>query len=214
MTIDDGRVALGTTEVPGILESIEVRGQLLLQRLRSSGRSGSAKVPRGWDDADVMVRMTLATGELSCWDLLRAVSALFTASDKQGKPLIYTLVNRHVNARNIDQVLFTELSSSDTNRDDTVSVTLSFIEWRPKVVKRERTASAQAKADSAGLAALAATVPVIAAAIATGTLGQTDVDAIIKGGLETAGLSKSGRVKSTAADAGKVEDSDTPWSDG
>jgi hypothetical protein len=80
----------------------------------------------------------LPTDTTSCYDKLTAIERAFKSGDKAARPLVYTLVNRHAQARGVTRVLFAELTSSDSNADDTITAMLNFTEWRPGVVRRER----------------------------------------------------------------------------
>lgn len=156
VTADDGRLALDDLELPGIVERIEVTGELRTDSIRVASRSGATKLPRGWADAQLTVSVRLPTDTTSCYDKLAAFERAFKRSGDDARPLIYSLVNRHAQARGVTRVLFSELTSSDSNVDDTIVAQLAFVEWRPGVVRRERSVDAVLAARLRAVAAFGA----------------------------------------------------------
>lgn len=164
LTWEHGDVRLGDTRVDGELSYLSVRGEVEFDEAQEDGLSGTKKTAMGWKDADISLTMVLTTDdEATCYDRLREIDALFRGGDEGKKPQVYTVTNAHVRARGIDQVVFTGLNSNETNRDDTLRVTMAFVEYEPAVVKtetREAASDAAAETPSTNTAADAETLQI------------------------------------------------------
>lgn len=138
LTWEHGEVRLGSARVDGELSYLSVRGEVEFDEAQEDGLSGTKKTAMGWKDADISISMVLTTDDAAtCYDRLREIDALFRGGDEGKKPQVYTVTNAHVRARAIDQVVFKGLSSSETNNDDMLRVTMNFVEYEPAVVKTE-----------------------------------------------------------------------------
>jgi len=138
LTWEHGEVRLGGARVDGELNYLSVRGEVEFDEAREDGLSGTKKTAMGWMDADISISIVLTTDDdATCYDRLREIDALFRGGDEGKKPQVYTVTNAHVRARGVDQVVFKGLSSNETNRDDTLRVTMDFVEYEPAVVKTE-----------------------------------------------------------------------------
>ncbi|WP_320175796.1 hypothetical protein [Maridesulfovibrio sp.] len=147
LTFDDGKVSLGGTELDGVLQQMSVRGAVRFDKAEQDGMSGKVKVPMGWEDADITLTLLLKTDDnADCYDRLDDLDALFKGQDSGGNPKILNVLNRHCQARHINQVVFAALDSQESTRDDAILATLSFSEHRPAVVTTEERVIASGKA--------------------------------------------------------------------
>eukprot|EP00828_Plagiopyla_frontata_P043835 TRINITY_DN6983_c0_g1_i2.p1 TRINITY_DN6983_c0_g1~~TRINITY_DN6983_c0_g1_i2.p1 ORF type:complete len:167 (+),score=43.12 TRINITY_DN6983_c0_g1_i2:196-696(+) len=147
LTFDDGKVTLGSSELDGLLQQMTVRGAVRFDKAEQDGMSGKTKTPMGWDDADISLTLLLETDEQSdCYERLDDLDALFKGQDNGGNPKILTVLNRHCQARHINQVVFSGLDSQESNRDDAILATLAFTEHRPATVAQEERVVASGKA--------------------------------------------------------------------
>lgn len=145
LSFENGIVKLADTALPGILRRISVQGAVKFDTAEPDGCSGKVRTPMGWDDSEVAITMDLLSDiqmapyeeNESCYDKLEALDKIFKGSDNGANPKIYTLLNSHSLARGVDQVVFSSLSSRETDRDDVVQVQLRFAEHRPYSVTRE-----------------------------------------------------------------------------
>jgi hypothetical protein len=162
LIFDDGLVKLGDEEVPGILKSLAVRGSVRFDEAERDGLSGKVKTPMGWEDADVCLVVELLTDENSdCYDKLSDLNALFVGADNGGNPKVYDVVNRHLQARGLERVVFAGLESMESDRDDVMFCAMSFTEHTPVMVEAERrvVASQKAMGEGSPLAALSEAAP-------------------------------------------------------
>ncbi|KAF1073426.1 hypothetical protein [Halodesulfovibrio sp. MK-HDV] len=134
ITFEHGELKLGDTLVLGVLSRLSVDGKVRFDEAEQDGLSGKVKVPMGWDDAAVSVTMELLTdAESTCYDKLTSLSRLYKGHDSGGNPMVYRTTNAHLAARNIDEIVFDGLNSSENNQSDSIIVSLRFVEHNPPI---------------------------------------------------------------------------------
>ena len=139
LIFEDGEVRLGDFVVPGILRSQTVRGAVRFDDVKQEGHSGTTKKAMGWDDADISLSLDLVTDEtMDCYARLESINAVFRRYDKHADPMVYTVVNRHLRARGVDQVVFAGLESTESDKEDVIACTLHFVEHNPPIVAVEK----------------------------------------------------------------------------
>ena len=148
LTFEDGIVRLDDQDAPGILKALSVRGQIKYDETNMDGKSGSARIPAGWEDADITVTMDLLTDDSSnCYSKLKRLDTIFKGAVSSQKtdhgqtvtrpPKVYTVVNQHINARGVRKVTFSGLASSETDDDDTIQANLTFTEANNPAIAAE-----------------------------------------------------------------------------
>lgn len=146
LTWDDGAVKLGGDLLPGVFIDQMINGAVRFDQSEKDAQSGKRKVPMGFEDADIQITMDLLCDESGdCYSKLVKINKIFRA-DNNANPKVYEVVNRHCNARGINNVLFSGLASFESDSDDVITVTLSFVEHMPPVAKRETQQAAANKA--------------------------------------------------------------------
>lgn len=144
ITFEDGIISLGGEQVPGILRSLSVSGQVRFDEQKVDGASGKKKTPKGYEDCDISASLYLCTDDESdCYEKLESLSQMFRKTDDKANPQIYEISSRHLFARGIRQVVFSKLQTAENDKSDEITATLGFVEHNPPVVKMEK---AQAKA--------------------------------------------------------------------
>jgi len=156
LTIEHGEVRLNNRIVPGILKSLDVRGSVMFDKAEKDSQSGKVKTPLGWEDADVSLVMQLVSDNhlkptkppstLSCYEKLAELNGIFRDTDKSKDPKVYEVVNAHITARGIERVVFSGLNSSETNENDIMLATLSFVEHLPVIIRKENQVASSDKA--------------------------------------------------------------------
>lgn len=143
LTFADGVVTLGGADLPGILRDLSVGCEVRFDEAEQDFRSGSTRTPMGWEDGDVALTLELLTNdESTCYRKLKSLNAVFKAYDSSGNPKVYDVASAHLTARGVRQVVFSGLSSSETDLDDVILCRLAFREYRPAIVEVESRASA------------------------------------------------------------------------
>jgi hypothetical protein len=96
------------------------------------GRSGKVKIVQGWDDAALLISMSLiddpGAGKTR-WDYLKQVTAAFKKVAGNGKPEIYALSHPMINAWGTKRLLFTSLESTESRTRRKITVALEFAEY-------------------------------------------------------------------------------------
>ena len=139
LTWEDGVVKIDGQELPGLLIDLSVDCRVRFDEQDVDAQSGKKRTPMGWEDAEVGLALCLTTeadGD-DCYDKLTAINSIFRSHDAQANPKIFNVDNRHLLARGVNELIFSGLSSTETEDDDTIVASLSFVENNPPVVKTE-----------------------------------------------------------------------------
>jgi hypothetical protein len=143
LSFEHGEIRLAGVLLPGVLKNLSVRGQVRFDEAERDGLSGTARIPMGWEDSDIVATVELLSDEESnCYDKLVELDANFKGTDNGANPAIYTVANEHLAARNIDRVIFNGFESQETDEDDVILAILSFVEHIPVITKTEERAIA------------------------------------------------------------------------
>jgi hypothetical protein len=149
LSFEHGIVTLGETTVPGILKSQSIKGSVRFDEAEQDGLSGKTKIPMGFEDSDINLVVELLTDtDSDCYEKLSALNSLFKTIDEQNNPVIYKVLNPHIAARGIRQVVFSGLESSESDENDIILANISFTEHEPAVLKVEKRGSALTPEDT------------------------------------------------------------------
>jgi hypothetical protein len=148
---DEGIVKIGSPPevLPGIVESVKISGALLIEDAEVQGRSGKVKVVQGWNDADLLITLSLlddpGAGKTR-WDSLKQIAQVFKKVSGNGKPEVYTLGHPMTGAWGTKQLLFSSLESTEFRNRRKISVSLEFVEYdSPAGIIQDRQAAAKKK---------------------------------------------------------------------
>jgi len=131
---DEGILKIGSPPeiLPGIVESIKISDSLLLENKEVQGRSGKVKIVQGWDDAALLISMSIiddpGAGKTR-WDFLKQITAAFKKVKDNGKPEQYILSHPMINAWGTKKLLFTSLESTESRTRRMITVALEFEEY-------------------------------------------------------------------------------------
>lgn len=138
LVFEDGELYLDGERIDGILTRSNVSQDVRYDEAEQDGLSGKVKTPMGWEDAVIRFDLDLTSdGSATCYDRLERINGIFRGADNGVNPKIYTVMNRHLRARGIDQVVFSSLSSDEDDKEDVIAVSLSFKEHRPAITAVE-----------------------------------------------------------------------------
>jgi len=139
LTFEDGVLRLGDEAIPGVFANSNITCDVKFDEAQSDQLSGKKKTPMGWEDAEIDFDFVLLSDDDGdCYDKLARVNALFKGYGSTASPKIFDILNRHIQARGIERVVFKTLASRETNRDDTIVVSLHFVEHTPPIVQAEQ----------------------------------------------------------------------------
>jgi hypothetical protein len=132
--------------LPGILDSIEAGGELLVDNAETEGKSGSVKIISGWSDADLTVTLLLVdiprvTNEtvmpnVTRFDCLKEIVNVFKQM-KDGKPRVYTVHHPHIAAWGLREFIFSGLKSSESRGKRIITCSLEFDEFDSVIGKSQ-----------------------------------------------------------------------------
>ncbi len=139
VTFEDGIITLGGKELPGIMTDIRVSGSVRFDEQKLDGQSGKNKTPQGYEDCEISASLDLLTdSESTCYEKLEELNAIFRNIDDKANPVVCTAASRHLQARGIRQIVFSRLDSVESDADDYVRVSVSFVEHNPPIVRTEK----------------------------------------------------------------------------
>jgi hypothetical protein len=134
-----GIISLNGVDMPGIMKSQAIKGSVRFDSAEPDGHSGTVRTPLGWEDSDITLVVELISGEQttpytgseSCYEKLARINRIFKGKDNGTNPNVYEVENPHANARDIHQVVFSGLQSTETDQDDVIQVNINFVEHLP-----------------------------------------------------------------------------------
>ena len=184
VTWEDGLIKIDGDTLPGLLVEQSIDGAVRFDEQKPDGASGSKRTPQGWENGNVNLTLILLTdAESDCYEKLEIITKLFKGHDSKANPKVLSVTNRHLMAWGISELIFSGLSSYESDEDDTIYATLVFTENNPPIVKTEKQV-----AKSAGEAAKKAKAPAIDPTSAATTQGQAASDKVIDINLNLRGL--------------------------
>ena len=138
---EDGILKMGTKTFPGIVIDVQVDGELVVDSKRRPNRSGTSKQPKGYNDMEVKIRITLPrfdTGNDPHQDAKTIINVFF-GLDKKRRPAIHRIHNKACRAVGIRRVIFADFSLRDAmGRSDSLQLTLTPTQYRPIPKLRKR----------------------------------------------------------------------------
>lgn len=138
ITNDHGLIKLDDKIIPGVYQSMTVNNSIKIDEVDIKGASGTSKQPQGYNDAKITLTLKLQTDkQTDCYEKAEKLVAIFQNTDSNAKPYIYNVINRLTTAWGIDEVIFDDLKTKDSNKDNTILAELHFIEYKPVVVEKE-----------------------------------------------------------------------------
>ena len=142
LTWEDGLIKIDGQALPGLLVDQTVDGKVRFDEQKADGASGKKRTPLGWEDTEVSLTLALTTDEgedgQDCYEKLEIINNIFRGHDAKANPKVYEVDNRHLQARGVGKLIFSGLSSNETDQDDMITAGLSFVEHNPPVVKTEK----------------------------------------------------------------------------
>lgn len=139
---DGSEVSIDGVVLPGIFKSIEVTTAAQIEEQEVEGSSAKPKQAIGYEDGKVNLELKLMDEEgYSKENKLQIIQNFFRQSG-QNIPAVHTIINKHTALRNINQVLFKNLSTKETDANDMIVATLEFWEYIPMTISITKAASA------------------------------------------------------------------------
>ena len=138
ITDDFGEVRISGVALPGLLESLEISGEVEVDEIEVPGVSGTKKQPQGYNDAHLTLKLlTLTDDRSTCYEKAKQIIRIFKSTDLQAKPLVHRIVNKHAAMWGVEEVILNHLKTREGNQDDTMVVEIDMIEYEPTLVLKE-----------------------------------------------------------------------------
>jgi hypothetical protein len=145
--VDDSSIKVSGVVLPGLIKSIEVKHDALVEEQEVQGSSAKAKQATGYEDAKVTIELILEDGpKLTKKQKLEKIQNLFLKSG-QKKPIVHEIINEHTATRKIKKVIFKSLGTKEENKKEQLTVNLEF--WTYNTMKITATKSSGKKSSSA-----------------------------------------------------------------
>lgn len=139
LEIENDIIKLDNKVLPGIIQSIKVNQELMIDETDIPGKSGRGKQIKGFSDAVISISILLIDlkedGRItkSKYEQLKTIEEAFKKIDSKGNVTVYSIVNRHTSSRNVKKCLFRKLDTSETQ--SSISVEIDFVEYEPVIQK-------------------------------------------------------------------------------
>ena len=141
LKVDDDRgiVLLDSYAINAVLQSLSIGGSIIYEKKEDESSGKKLKVLSGYDDKKINIEMRILSleDETPDYETLKKIENLFSKTDA-GIPHLFIVDHPHIEARNIDQVIFSDLTSSENNNTGIIDIDLSFIEFIPAKYEMEK----------------------------------------------------------------------------
>lgn len=140
--LDDKNIIVGGIILPGIIRSTEVDADILYDEIEVEGRTDRPKQVTGYADAKIYIDISLH-GETkeNLNTKLFTIQRMFRKPN-QSTPTIYTIVNEHINLRDVSKVIFKKLTTSvPKGKDNEIIASLEFLEYIPITITAKKATS-------------------------------------------------------------------------
>jgi hypothetical protein len=150
--LDDKNIIVGGIILPGIIISTEIDADILYDEIEVEGRTDKPKQVTGYADAKIFIDISLhgeTKEELNT--KLFTIQRMFRKPN-QSTPTVYTIVNEHVNLRDVSKVIFKKLTTSvPKGKENEIIANLEFMEYIPiTITAKKATATTSTSAASSG----------------------------------------------------------------
>lgn len=148
--MDDDHVMIDGVILPGLYKSIEVTTPAKVDEQEVEGSSVKPKQATGYEDATINIELELYDSpNANKEEKLLLIQNLFRIKGQE-LPDVHQIISAHTAIRNVDQVIFKNLVSKETNSKEVLKVTLEFMEYIPQTIKARKKGSKSAGTASAG----------------------------------------------------------------
>lgn len=143
--VDDSSIKVSGVILPGLIKSIEVKDDALIEEQSVEGSSIKAKQAEGYEDAKVMIELILEDGpDATKKEKLEKIQNLFKKAGQE-KPVVHEIINEHTAARRVKKVIFKSLNSKEESKKEQLTVSLEFWSYNPMTItaKKSKSGSSQ-----------------------------------------------------------------------
>ena len=147
---DDEVIKIDSVVLPGLLKSIEVKGDAQVEEQEIEGNSKKPKQAIGYEDSKINIELILedddltVDGKLSRFDKLVFVQQLFKRQG-QDKPEIHQIICEDTVSRGVSQVILKNMTHKTENKKQQIVVSLEFWEYTSITITSSKTTSGKKK---------------------------------------------------------------------
>ncbi|EPR07759.1 hypothetical protein [Ruminiclostridium papyrosolvens] len=146
--VDDSSIKVSGVVLPGLIKSIEVKDDALIDEQEVKGSTVKVKQATGYEDAKITIELVLEDGpKATKRDKLNKIQNLFKKAG-QTKPVVHEIINEHLAARRIKKVIFKSLGTKEENKKQQLVVSLEFWAYNTITIKAKKPSKSKKKSTS------------------------------------------------------------------
>ena len=132
--IEDGRIKLGGTVLPGLVKSIEVTETAKVDEQEVEGSAAKPKQATGYEDAKINIELIIDDTETSTKFERYAVLRQIFRTPGQNVPQPVPIVCEDAAAHGVERVIFKKLTHKGENKKSQLAVSLELWEYAPQPI--------------------------------------------------------------------------------
>lgn len=145
---EDQTIKLGGAVLPGLVKSIEVTENALIDEQEVEGSAVKPKQATGYEDARITIELIIDdTPTQTRFQRYAVLRALFRQSG-QSVPQPISIVCEDTAAHGIDKVLFKKLTHKGENKKDQLTASLELWEYIPQTITATKRSSSSASSNT------------------------------------------------------------------
>lgn len=155
---DDEAIKIDSVVLPGLLKSIEVKSDALVEEQEVEGNSKKPKQAIGYEDIKINIELILEDDDLkvddklSRFDKLVFIQQLFKKQGQE-KPDVHQIICEDTVSRGVGQVIFKSMTHKTESKKQQIVVSLEFWEYTAmKITASKSTSGSKKKAKSSAQA--------------------------------------------------------------
>ncbi|TCL43226.1 transcriptional regulator [Harryflintia acetispora] len=127
--VDDKSIKVGGVVLPGLIKSLEISGEAIIDEQEVEGQTKKPKQATGYEDGKITLELILIDGpDKTAMEKLEIIQNRFRAPGQE-KPEVYEIVNEHTAARGLKKVIFKALRHKAETKKEQIVATLEFLEY-------------------------------------------------------------------------------------
>lgn len=131
---DDKAIKLGSTVLPGLLKSMEIKTSARVEEQDVQGQSSKPKQAVGYEDAKINIELIIDDMPNKTKEKQLEILQNLFKKGGQNKPNVYTITNEHTAIRGINKVILKDIKSLENNKTNQLFVSLELWEYVPVVI--------------------------------------------------------------------------------
>lgn len=127
--VDDKSIKVGGVVLPGLIKSLEISGEAIIDEQEVEGQTKKPKQATGYEDGKITIELILIEGpDKTALEKLEIIQNRFRSSGQE-KPEVFEIVNEHTAARGLKKVIFKSFRHKAETKKEQIVATLEFLEY-------------------------------------------------------------------------------------